>query len=563
MPSDTMETKIPITFAVTVYNEELRIRPVLEQACRWADEILVLDKSSTDNTGEICEEYGDRVKRVLIPYSPKGHDDMVSSVGYASNDWIFCSTASELPTYKLIKAVKTALMRTQGSLDLIYVPRKIYSFGIHSSQSPWSVSYYPFLLNRKKAIISNTIHENVRPRQQANTVKIPFKDDCCVYHLTHPTAKQYLSDMMQYFEAEVEACTDYATKIKQCSKFVREAQMKMLVSSDESFGLYCAWMIYWLGTALYLWEKRRGVNVSDIYSKLRHDLLEQEWSIDISGRHELKDGKYFRSPILWDKNRTIKTENDLLLTLKNQKLSDEIKVLYIVGAHRFQEKELIEAIFPAVEQIYLFEPLPELSEDLIALGKSDTRIRAYPYAISDFNGPALLHVASNDGASSSLLPLTRHKELFPEVKQAGTVTVQCRTLESIIQEYKLRPPDMLFLDVQGAEYTILSSLSTALTSKIKLIYSEASTEMLYAGAKLLDDLKHILKSNYFFVGFAPLHSKYPMHGNAMFVNRNQIEKIAEPGFTDFDAFAEEPASFVARFINRVLKMINRDGSWRG
>src|SRR6266480_2876550 len=97
---------VAITFTVTVYNEENRIRHVVEHALRWADEVLIINKSSTDKTKDICAEYGDRIRVVDVPFTPKGNDDTVSFSKLARNDWIFFGTASEVPTFQLIERCK-------------------------------------------------------------------------------------------------------------------------------------------------------------------------------------------------------------------------------------------------------------------------------------------------------------------------------------------------------------------------------------------------------------------------------------------------------------------------
>ncbi|PKN18022.1 MAG: hypothetical protein CVU71_10890 [Deltaproteobacteria bacterium HGW-Deltaproteobacteria-6] len=268
---------IPITFMITVYNEESRIRYVLEHAVRWADEIIVFIKASTDRTRAICEEFGERVKIIDRPFSPRGHGDTVGDAQQASNNWIFFGTASEIPTYNLIQNVRNMLSETKGELDLIYVPRKYYSFGIHDKRSPWYISYFPFLINRDRAIIANVIHSNFRPRNPQNTRVIQFSDDCCVYHFTHPSAKDYMLDMTQYFEAEAESCTDPAQKIQMCINNIAQFEKQLVDAGPPLLGHYLAWHIYWLGTALFVWEKQRGLNVGEYYRALQEEIIQKEW----------------------------------------------------------------------------------------------------------------------------------------------------------------------------------------------------------------------------------------------------------------------------------------------
>ncbi|MEI9475280.1 MAG: FkbM family methyltransferase [Deltaproteobacteria bacterium] len=513
---------VPISFICGVYNEEARIRSVLEHATRWADEIIVVNKSSTDGTKAICEEFGHRVKVIDIPFSPKGHDDMAAMGQFASNDWIFVGTASEIPTYNLIRQAKDVLSRTNGQLDLVYVPRKIYSFGIHSALSPWFVSHYPFLINRRKAIVTNTIHKNFRARDESNTYAIPFSDDCCVYHWTHPTAKQYLLDMAQYFEAEAAGCTDPAAMIKECFQNIANYEERLRRGGDELLGHYCAWPIYWLGTILFLWEKHRGMDVRKFYSESRRDLLQKEWSAvegtaygrRIIAREQAPPG----TGLLWDGDRLVHTEDDLLLELNGRRICDEVRTLYIVGAHAFQERVLIDTLFPQLERIYLFEPIPEFFNHLRQVTRNDQRITVFPYAISDSDGEAEFYLTNNDAASSSLLPLGKHKEMFPHVAVVKTVKVETKKLSSVISKHKLPLPDMVFLDVQGAEYRIISSMSAELLSQVRIIYTEVSTEEVYKGAKTLDTIRTLLSNQFAFLGFAPITNNIKNHGNALFIN---------------------------------------------
>jgi tetratricopeptide (TPR) repeat protein len=272
-----VEPHIPITFISGVYNEEHRIRAVLEHATRWADEVIIVNKSSTDRTKEICLEYGDMVKVIDIPFAPKGHDSIVALCKLPKHDWIYFGTASEIPTQKLINSCREILSMTNGELDLVYVPRKYYSFGIHDKRSPWSISYFPFLLNRKKAVITDTIHCNFRPSNPHNTKAIEFTDDCCVYHLTHPNAKDYMLSMTDYFESEAASCIDPDAKIQECFANIGRYEQQLREAGEPLLGHYLAWPIYWLGTALFVWEKKRGLDVPKFYKELHEKIIKKEW----------------------------------------------------------------------------------------------------------------------------------------------------------------------------------------------------------------------------------------------------------------------------------------------
>src|SRR5580658_5231605 len=199
---------IPLSFMVNAYNEQDRIETVLAHAVQWADEVIVVDKSSTDRTAVIASGYHPKVRVLSVPFSLQGQDSFGEWVRAAAHDWIFCGTCSEIPTRRLIEEVRKILKDESERLELIWVPRRMYSFGIHDPNSPWNVAYYPFLLHRERALITEVIHEHVKPRNQANTRMVPYAEDCCVYHLTHPSVARFIEVHAEYARVEAEAAQD-------------------------------------------------------------------------------------------------------------------------------------------------------------------------------------------------------------------------------------------------------------------------------------------------------------------------------------------------------------------
>ena len=222
----------------------------------------------------------------------------------------------------------------------------------------------------------------------------------------------------------------------------------------------------------------------------------------------------------------IPSQHDVLASLAGTPMAAEIRTLCVGGAHRYQERQLFDRLFPNLERIYLFEPLPELARILKQVEAADARVRVFPYALSDQDGEQDFYITNNDGESSSLLRLGKHREIFPHVKTVGVTQVQCRTLDRVIHEAGLSMPDMLLLDVQGAEHRILSSLSPRLKRHIRVLYVEASLDEVYEGARCLDDLTALLGEDHRLVSFAPLSPQSPTHGNALFVRRGLGESRA-------------------------------------
>jgi len=269
----------PITFLVPAYNEAARIESVLAHAVRWADEVLVVNKSSTDRTEEIARNYHPKVCVHTVPYSPQGQDQADEWFKHACHDWIFIGTCSEMPTRRLISEVRALLSASKDRLDLVLVPRRMYSLGVHHPTSPWSVSYYPFLLHRHRAVITNVIHEHFKAADPARMATIPYSDDCCVHHFTHPSARRFLEIHAEYAQVEAGVERDPDLAILGWLKNIHNALSGIMRTGKEWPGIFSAWALCNLMNVLLTWEKARGLDVPAHYQQLRARLLADEWGV--------------------------------------------------------------------------------------------------------------------------------------------------------------------------------------------------------------------------------------------------------------------------------------------
>ena len=87
-----------ISVIMVVRNEEVELRECLETVS-WADEIIIIDQSSTDSTPEIAREFTDKV----FITEPKGYcePDRNLAIEKASKKWIFYIDADERVTPEL------------------------------------------------------------------------------------------------------------------------------------------------------------------------------------------------------------------------------------------------------------------------------------------------------------------------------------------------------------------------------------------------------------------------------------------------------------------------------
>src|SRR3990167_164352 len=250
----------------------------------------------------------------------------------------------------------------------------------------------------------------------------------------------------------------------------------------------------------------------------------------------------FKPALWWTAEKNVQTVDDLFKEIPRRapKAASMVRVIYLIGAHRFQEHTLFLELFPNLEQIYLFEPMPDFARFLTAITARLDYVKVFQYAITDFDGTADFHV-TNNYESSSLLDLEKHKEVYPDIHESLTINVQCRKLDTVISEHGLRLPDLLFIDVQGAEYKVITAISGAILERIKLLYTEASTIEFYKGARNLNEICDYLDGNFHFMGFSPQDNRVRSHGNALFFNRALTDTLPEMNGENKDCQHPSPA----------------------
>ncbi|MGH7198655.1 MAG: glycosyltransferase family 2 protein [Candidatus Omnitrophota bacterium] len=114
-----MSPKVPLSVVVITKNEAGRIRECLESV-RWADEIIVLDDRSTDDTARIAREFTDKVYERAMDSEGKHRN---YAYGLAKNEWILSLDADERTTPELREEI-TALLRNHPSCNGYTIPRK-------------------------------------------------------------------------------------------------------------------------------------------------------------------------------------------------------------------------------------------------------------------------------------------------------------------------------------------------------------------------------------------------------------------------------------------------------
>lgn len=104
-----------ISVVLATFNEEQNIRECLESIRDLADEIIIVDGSSTDSTVQIAEKLGAKV--VVEENRPNFHINKQKAIDAARYEWILQLDADERVSKQLSKEILSIVAMTDSELD--------------------------------------------------------------------------------------------------------------------------------------------------------------------------------------------------------------------------------------------------------------------------------------------------------------------------------------------------------------------------------------------------------------------------------------------------------------
>lgn len=123
------------------------------------------------------------------------------------------------------------------------------------------------------------------------------------------------------------------------------------------------------------------------------------------------------------------------------------------------------------------------------------------YCLSDEDDVKVTFNIANNGQSSSILELGKHKDLYPHIVYTEKTELTAHRFDTVAKKHNIDVDlfDFINLDVQGAELMVLKGFGDILNkSNIKAVYSEVNTDEIYVGCAKIEELDEFLARGSFF-----------------------------------------------------------------
>lgn len=188
-----------ISIVISAFNEEKKITDCLESV-NWADEIVFVDNSSTDQTAKIAKKY--KVKLFTRPNNPMLNVNKNYGIERATCDWVLYLDADEQVTHELQKVIKTLLNANDDSgVNGYWIPRKNIIFGKWIEHAGMYPDYQMRMIRKGKGRFPQKhVHEMI----DVNGKTAHLKED--LLHYNFETVSQFLYKHVELYapnEADV------------------------------------------------------------------------------------------------------------------------------------------------------------------------------------------------------------------------------------------------------------------------------------------------------------------------------------------------------------------------
>ena len=191
-----------ISVVINTLNNEDEISKAITSIKNLADEIVVCDMESSDNTSEIAKKLGAKVySHKKEKYVELVRNFMVSKVedGERSRtNWILMLDPDEEIPSKLSSRLKEIVKKPEA--DYFRLPRKNIIFGKWIKHSRWWPDYKIRFF--KKGFVSwNEVIHSV-PMTQGKGMDLPEKEEYAIIHYNYKNISSYFEKMLRYTDAQ-------------------------------------------------------------------------------------------------------------------------------------------------------------------------------------------------------------------------------------------------------------------------------------------------------------------------------------------------------------------------
>lgn len=255
-----------LSAVVISYNRAAVIGTCL-RALGFADEVIVVDKSSTDATPEIAARHADRV--VTVPWTPVVEDTRAFAVDRCAGDWILCLDDDECLSPQSGNVIRSELGAPRA--DIYYLPLRHYILGVHDEAAYYWPEHHPRLFRRGAVAFTGTVHGGIRLCSD-RILHLPPESGVAIHHLSHRDVAEWIEKCNRYTSHPDRTRVEHAGQDLAAFAHARIDHW-LARTKDQAPGGYPATaailrMLYDIVDRLKTWEEERDLNGAAAFARI-------------------------------------------------------------------------------------------------------------------------------------------------------------------------------------------------------------------------------------------------------------------------------------------------------
>lgn len=245
-----------ISVAIVNFNEEKKLESCLKSVVDLADEIVVIDLGSTDQSKEVAKKFNCKLfSHKYVPYVELVRNFAVSKV---SSDWVLVLDPDEQITDQLARQLRN--ISKQNKYAALNIPRKNIFFGKWIKHTNWWPDRHVRFFRKGKVRWIDRIH--FYPQVDGEVLNLPAKEDLAIIHYGYDTVKQFIDRQNRYSSIEARNLYEEGVRFSWGLFFwkpIREFLVRFIrhggfLDGFYGFTLTYLMMVYQLQVMIKLWE---------------------------------------------------------------------------------------------------------------------------------------------------------------------------------------------------------------------------------------------------------------------------------------------------------------------
>jgi glycosyltransferase involved in cell wall biosynthesis len=177
---------------VIAYNRAHLLATCL-RSLRVVDKLIVIDKSSTDDTSRISRRYADRV--ITVPWSPTVEETRSFALDQCRHDWIAFLDDDELLSPEAIAYLHAP--RASNGPEAVALPRRHWVLGVFDANAYYWPEYQIRVFRRGAVAFGPIVHGGIDVLTD-RVERIPAESPICIEHLSHADTEQWIERTNRY-----------------------------------------------------------------------------------------------------------------------------------------------------------------------------------------------------------------------------------------------------------------------------------------------------------------------------------------------------------------------------